>query len=255
MIPIKEVWKDVVGHEGRYMVSNLGRVKSMNYLGHSGERVLKTTRHHTGYMVISLGKKPKKMYLVHILVATAFIENPYGKRYVNHIDGNKENNTVENLEWVTSAENVHHAIRTGLRDPHNVPRKYGADHYSSKPVYQFDLYGNLIKKWDSQSDAARFYRKKGNSINLPVDKQSHTRYGFVWLSSPDGFSEWCKNKPKKPRNQRKIEQLDSNGNVVELWDGIEKIAQTTSFSAKGVLGCCNHDRKTHGGFVWRYADD
>ena len=256
MITTEEVWKDVVGYEGRYMVSNLGNVKSLLYRGHSGEHLMSITKHHTGYSIVSLGKNPKKQGLVHVLVASAFIENPENKPFVNHIDGDKSNNRVDNLEWVTSKENVQHAIRTGLRNPHNVPKRYGADHYSSKPVYQFDLKGNLIQKWDCQSDAARFYRSKGNSINIPVDKPRRTQYGFVWLSSPDNFEKW-KSKParKAHRNRKKVEQVSADGNIVKIWESLDEIEQSGEFNLRGVMGCCNHDRKTHGGYMWRYADD
>lgn len=177
---MEEIWKDIAGYEGRYMVSNFGRVKSMKYLAHDGEKIMKSVRHHTGYMIVSLGRKPRKMFLVHVLVANAFIENKDNKPYVNHIDGNKANNKAENLEWVTAKENTSHAIKTGLRDPHNVPRKYGKDHYSSKPVYQYDLHGNLIKKWDSQSDAARFYNKRPGNINNCVRGRNKTYLGYIW---------------------------------------------------------------------------
>ena len=162
-----EIWKDIAGYEGRYMVSNFGRVKSMRYLAHDGEKIMKSVRHHTGYMIVSLGRKPRKNFLVHVLVANAFIENKDNKPYVNHIDGNKANNKTENLEWVMAKENTSHAIKTGLRG-------------SNKPVYQYDLQGNFIKKWDSQSDAARFYNKRPGNINNCVRGRNKTYLGYVW---------------------------------------------------------------------------
>lgn len=256
MIPIKEVWKDVVGYEGRYVVSNLGNVKSLFYCGHSGEHVLTLTKHHTGYYVVSLGSSPKKQARVHVLVATAFIENPKNKPFVNHIDGNKRNNSVDNLEWVTSKENVQHAIRTGLRDPHNVPRKYGSDHYSSKAVYQFDRQGNLIRKWGGRSEAARALGCRSCSIGNKVDKPGMTTLGFVWLSSPDNFEKW-KNKPpkKKHKNRKKIKQMSTDGAMVKIWDNLEEIEESGQYNIRGVMGCCKHDRKTHAGYIWEYAEE
>lgn len=164
---MEEIWKDIAGYEGRYMVSNFGRVKSMRCLAHDGEKIMKTVRHHTGYMIVSLGRKPRKVFLVHVLVANAFIENKEKKPYVNHIDGNKANNKASNLEWVTAKENTSHAIKTGLRD-------------SNKPVYQYDLRGNLVKKWDSQSAAARFYNKRPGNINNCVRGRNKTYLGYIW---------------------------------------------------------------------------
>ena len=76
----------------------------------------------TGYKIVWMNIKGKqKHYYLHRLIAEAFIPNPDNKPQVNHIDGNKTNNNVENLEWVTSKENVHHAIRTGLMKPSDFP--------------------------------------------------------------------------------------------------------------------------------------
>ena len=104
---IKEVWKDIEGYEGLYQVSTLGRVKNSR----SG-RILKGGKHKAGYHQVILCKNGKvKYYLVHRLVAQAFIPNPQNKPQVNHIDEDKENNYVENLEWVTIKENLNYGTR------------------------------------------------------------------------------------------------------------------------------------------------
>ena len=104
-----EVWKDVKGYEGIYKISNLGRVKT------NKDRIRKGTVSH-GYLRLLLWKdKQYKSTSIHRLVAENFIENPMNKPYVNHIDGDKQNNHVNNLEWCTQLENVQHSIRTGLK--------------------------------------------------------------------------------------------------------------------------------------------
>lgn len=99
-----EVWKDIEGYEGLYQVSSWGRVKRLN----TG-RILKGRKNTNSYLTVGLCKNgEQKDYLIHRLVAQAFIPNPHNKPQVNHIDENKENNHAENLEWVTAKENNNH---------------------------------------------------------------------------------------------------------------------------------------------------
>lgn len=118
-----EIWRDVIGYEGLYQVSNFGRVKSFK---NNKIKILKSNVGIGGYLRVVLCKDfDKKNRFVHVLVAKAFIPNPENKRQVNHIDGNKQNNRVDNLEWNTPAENIHHAFDIGLR-------KSGCGHFRAK---------------------------------------------------------------------------------------------------------------------------
>lgn len=118
---IKEIFRPVVGFEGLYEVSNLGNVANLNFRG--ARRVLKGSN-NKGYKMAHISKdKVSHALLIHRMVAMAFIPNPDNKPHVNHIDGSRNNNCVDNLEWCTHKENIQHAWRIGLCKP-----RYGADH-------------------------------------------------------------------------------------------------------------------------------
>ncbi len=120
---LMELWKDIKGYEGKYQISSYGRVKSLARITKNNhkipERILNTTTRLTkdGYCRVTLiGKKSRTHdYRVHRLVAEAFIPNPNNKSTVNHIDGNKKNNHVDNLEWNTREENMQHAYKHKLK--------------------------------------------------------------------------------------------------------------------------------------------
>lgn len=152
-----EIWKDVVGFEGLYKVSNYSRVKSLkrtvinsnnNCKMPVKEIILKTTSDKYGYKFIFLARdSTRKLGRIHRVSATAFIPNPENKPFVNHIDGNKLNNHISNLEFVTAKENTQHALRTGLI-------KTGENRYNAKTT-------NEIAK---QIRADYVYGKRGGFI-------------------------------------------------------------------------------------------
>ena len=108
----QEIWKDIVGYEGLYQVSNLGRVKSLKKYK---PLIMKQNLDNTGYYMVGIRKDNKQTrYLVHRLVAQAFVLNNNNKPHVNHINGVKTDNRSINLEWVTHSENVKHAYDMSL---------------------------------------------------------------------------------------------------------------------------------------------
>lgn len=113
------VWKDVKGYEGLYQVSNSGLIRSVERFDCKNKRqqevILKHSNNGKGYSNVVLCKngKPRTFY-IHKIVAEAFIPKIEGKNFINHKDGNKQNNNVNNLEWCTRSENMKHAYKNGL---------------------------------------------------------------------------------------------------------------------------------------------
>lgn len=134
-----EIWKPIKGYEGYYEVSNLGRVKALKRTVNKGkchrtweEHYLKYAPDKCGYIRLALAKDGiNKTFKVHRLVADAFIDNPDNKEEVNHIDGDRQNNRVENLEWCTRSENIIHAYKNGL-----IKLKTGENNPSSKLTWE-----------------------------------------------------------------------------------------------------------------------
>lgn len=137
---MEEIWKDIEGYEGLYQVSNLGRVKRFT----SG-RILKDCKITGGYIGVNLSKNSiKSTKKIHRLVSQAFIPNPENKPEVNHIDENKSNNNVNNLEWVTRKENNNH----GTRNERSSKTK-------SIPIIATNLKTGELKEFYSGKECAR----------------------------------------------------------------------------------------------------
>ena len=144
--PEEVEWRDVVGYEGLYSVSNDGRV-----FGVKSQRELKADLTHKRYLEVKLYKNGiGRMRKVHRLVADAFIENPEKKPQVNHKDGNRFNNNASNLEWVTQSENIRHAFDTGLNKPN-----LDSPIFKKTPVVAIDEDGREVMRFDGMMDAAR----------------------------------------------------------------------------------------------------
>ena len=160
-----EVWKDIQDYEGLYQISNLGRVKSFCK---NKEKILKIFKNNHGYCQIDLFKDGRKKSLkVHRLVAQAFIPNFNMYKEINHIDCDKTNNCVDNLEWCTRSHNVNH-LPTKLK---NAQSRY-------KKINQYDLDGNFIKTWDSIKEAKEYY--KCTNFNDVLKGRKKTAKGFGW---------------------------------------------------------------------------
>lgn len=209
----KENWRQIEQFS-RYLISNKGRVKCVlrrnnahnNY--YVADYIMRDFN-SKGYRKIQLtNNNGKKISMfVHRLVAIAFLPNPENKPQVNHKDGNKNNNCVENLEWCTSRENIHHAINTGLlktkagcvlpkrkrmssEDLHDfqtemlnkyrVKANQRAKELFSNKINQYDLEGNFIKSWNSARNIERNLGFAHSHICNVCKQKRKTAYGYLW---------------------------------------------------------------------------
>lgn len=174
-----EVWKDVAGYEGLYQVSNLGRVKSIlfrnNIVIKAREKILAQRESNSGYFMVGLHKERKvKQHYVHRLVAEAFLYSDPDAIEVNHINGNKHDNRVENLEFCKHSENIKHARKTGL-----LASAKGAHNKNSKSVAQYDLNMKLLARYASCGEAQRSTGVWAGNVSKAA-RLGCTAGGYFW---------------------------------------------------------------------------
>ena len=172
----KETFKDITCYEDMYQVSDLGNVKSIYFNKTNISKNLSIIKDSDGYSVVKI---KSKLHKVHRLVAKAFILNLENKPQVNHINGIKHDNRVENLEWCTSKENIIHAFKS-LKRPATNLGKFGKDNHRSKEVSQFSKEGQFIKTYGSQKEAGRETNIHYQSINACVNNRLKSTGGFIW---------------------------------------------------------------------------
>ena len=143
------------------------------------EKVLKPGINTKGYLQVQLCKDEKrKLFLVHSIVAEHFIPRVNEEQdVINHIDGNKQNNNVENLEWCTQEQNVQYAIKNKLFDPQKCGQAKKPN--NSRAVLQFDKNGNFIKEWKSIIDAERELEYKKSHISQCCKGKIKTSHGYI----------------------------------------------------------------------------
>ena len=176
------MWKEIKGYEGYYEVSDNGEVRSLDrFIPHSdgslhfrkGQTMKQTPSTgrdgSQGYLVVNLRKNHMSWVAqVHRLVAMAFIPNPHNLPTVNHIDGNKHNNKVSNLEWVSYGDNNIHALSNGLRQPRGVK------------ILQYSLDGDFINCYRSVCEASRITGCSRGGISHCINGRCSTSNGFIW---------------------------------------------------------------------------
>ena len=224
MIIIKEIWKDITGYEGLYQVSNLGEVKSLERMISNGkglvkvkERILTQSITNWGYYRVALYKNGVRKYCkVHRLVAEAFIPNPESKEQVNHIDGNKLNNCVDNLEWSTRIENLNHARINGL---------YGKN-YESNYILLKDDNDNIISQYNSKTKLSEIININNGKILKTFDN-NNVNYEITNEINPDYPLNKKLNSFKRCSKYYPIGIYDNEMNLLAVYTNIASMTENT----------------------------
>lgn len=237
------MWKKIYYNniETNYSISDIGEVRN-DITGYILKPAIQQGYAHVTIYINKKGKRVK----IHRLVANAFIPNPDNKPYVNHIDGIRSNNRVENLEWVTASENTQHAVDTGLFLPTR-----------EKSVTQFSLDGEKIATYKSASEASRETNSLQEKITMCCQRQRQTHNGYQWrYTNEAGEKIQAVSKPKT--SARPVAQIDPITNeVIAIYPSITAAAKAVNGSSSAIVNIINKTKKTktHKGFGWILVED
>lgn len=221
-----------------YLISSQGKVVSLKY---KKPRLLKPSKLRHGYLSASLGNRDGfKHKTVHRLVAIAFISNPENKKQVNHRDGDKENNHIENLEWVSNGENQQHAYDNGMKP-------------NARAVKQYSLEGSYMKTFKSSNEVERELNIGQQNISKACKGIYGHAGGFQWRYEGDNtvVSEY----KKRPNgNGRRVAKLDDEGKIVKTYNSVAEACEDTGWYNKFIRDCClgYGNKKTKEN--WKYLD-
>ena len=235
---MEEIWKSIEGFEN-YEVSNLGKVR--NKKGKELKQQLNIYYH------VGLYDSNKKCYkkAVHRLVAFAFIPNPDNLPIVNHIDENKLNNIVSNLEWTSIKDNVLHSTKS---HPNDLRYKK-----ASKRILQYNLAGEFIKEWNSVTEASIQLGITVSTISSCLKNKTKTSGGFQWKYFEQNYPLNINSVNGKTHINNSIIQYDLNGNYIRLWNSIKDIVKEYNIRTPyKITDCCKGITENYNGYIWKY---
>lgn len=223
------VWKNVPfkGYEHKYEISTDGKLRNKQT-----NNILKEQKDRAGYVMYDLTyEKKRKRRPAHRLVALAFLPNFYGKKQVNHKNGNKKDNRIINLEWCTGKYNVRHAVDNKLLIAPN-----------KKKILQYSIDNKFIKEHKSLASAARSVGLKTySSISTVCNGRGKTCKGFIW-----------KFKTEQKSGSKYVLQYSKDNKFIKEFNSVREAARHVNGGAGNICQCCKGTRKTYKGFIWKY---
>ena len=238
----EEIWKPIKDFEGYYEVSNMGRVRSLNYKRTGKEKILKNIGDYKGYLEIVLTKNGKqKQFKVHRLVAEAFIPNPENKPCIDHINTVKSDNRVENLRWVTYKENSN--------NEKTLEKFKGENHH---------FFG---KHHTEETKQKMSEVQKGE--NNPMYGKHHTEETKKKMSEAqkgEKGSMYGRTGEKHPKSKSVVQIDQTTNEVVKVWGSTREAERIGGFCHNAISECCKNKFNRLGnniykGFKWMYLED
>lgn len=255
---MEEIWKEIEGYEGLYKVSNKGRVMSFNDFRKRGSIpfIMKCATDKKGYLRIRLSLNDvRKSFTIHRLVAMAFIPQIEGKEIIDHINGIRTDNRVENLRWCTPKENVNFELAIETRS--NAVKNRVESPFARK-VNKLTLDGEFIETYNSIADAVRlnnFSKNTNSKICAVCNGHRKSVWGFKWEYNGEPILKV--KRPYKPRKggYKAILQYSIDGTFIAEYINIKDASQKLGIDHRFISNNLNGKRKDVYGFIFKYKED
>lgn len=237
------VWKKIIinNQESIYSVSDNGQVRNDK----TGRILKQRTSNEYCRVSLTMGHGQMKNFAVHRLVAEAFIPNPEHKEVVNHKDGQRNNNSVDNLEWCTQSENSKHAHQTGL-----------VGYQKKRPVRQFNLAGEWMMDFESATEAARQCDCQQGKITEVCMGNRKTAGNYQWRYVDADIKE-LPSVDLPSCTKKKVAQYTTDNKLVAVYESYKAAAKAVNGTSSAISRICSNTPglHTHKGFIWKIVED